>query len=590
MTSLDDITVTNMDDDQINNNDNQQQHINDQDIMVKKLLDFINEDDNVHNDDSIDQQQQRKEDICKKLDFMMETKMKNDTNNNDLIDISTTMNNEDKFDNVNDNDDHHSPKQQQQVDEQTTIIMMNGNANVNGGDEEIIIKNDNDNTPSSSIATTSISSTTTTTNTLSSSSTINALDKITQRKSLDYLKELFNDRERLSLMPLGLFSHTLRLLDQEIQRVRTSLIHIDGCSVDERKPLQLPEPDGAIIQRTTRISIPVDQYPEHNFVGRIIGPRGLTIQELEVDCGCKLYVRGKGSLRNKEKEEKLRGQPNWEHLNDDLHVMIVVEDSINRAEIKLNYARDQIQKLIDSVIMQKDDFKMRQLAELAILNDKFNTKKSSSANHPKNNRHNLMSTTNGGIGHAKNPHLTSSSTTTTTSIPNCLLIDTLSGGSFGGGGQQQTTTTSQTSPQSSLAALFNHPQLIGSTSQYQQPSSIQQPLSSSSQPLYPGQLSSSPVFNLEQTLLNNQHLHLAQLAAQQQQQQHPTNALNQDLFAVMAAAAGLHGYGVGGIGANAAMISDPNLLYNHYQQQQQQRQSRYHPYYHMNIKRKHHTE
>ncbi|OTF78281.1 Held out wings-like protein [Euroglyphus maynei] len=148
-------------------------------------------------------------------------------------------------------------------------------------------------------------------------------------------------------MPIGLFSHALRLLDQEIVRVRTSLIHIDG-SADERQPLELPEPDGAIIQRKTRVSIPVEQYPEHNFVGRIIGPRGLTIQELEVDCGCKLYVRGKGSLRNKEKEEKLRGQPNWEHLNDDLHVMIVVEDSINRAEIKLNYARDQIQKLIDS--------------------------------------------------------------------------------------------------------------------------------------------------------------------------------------------------------------------------------------------------
>ncbi|KPM06239.1 Held out wings-like protein 1 [Sarcoptes scabiei] len=194
-----------------------------------------------------------------------------------------------------------------------------------------------------------------------------------KRKSLDYLKELFQDREKLQVTPLGMFFHVNRLIDQEILRVRASLIHIDG-SAEQRKPLNLPKADGPIVQLDKRIVIPVDKYPEHNFVGRIIGPRGLTIRELEVDCGCKLYIRGRGSLRNKEKEDKCRGLPNWEHLNDDLHVLIIVEDSENRAQIKLDYAVEQINKLIESVILQKDDFKMRQLAELAILNDKFNTK------------------------------------------------------------------------------------------------------------------------------------------------------------------------------------------------------------------------
>ena len=49
----------------------------------------------------------------------------------------------------------------------------------------------------------------------------------------------------------------------------------------------------------------------------------------------------------------------------------MVEDSENRAQIKMDRAVNEINKLLDSVISNKDEFKMRQLAELAILNDKF---------------------------------------------------------------------------------------------------------------------------------------------------------------------------------------------------------------------------
>lgn len=45
-------------------------------------------------------------------------------------------------------------------------------------------------------------------------------------------------------------------------------------------------------------------------------------------------------------EEQNRGKPNWEHLNEDLHVLITVEDSQNRAEIKLKRAVDEVNKLL----------------------------------------------------------------------------------------------------------------------------------------------------------------------------------------------------------------------------------------------------
>ena len=41
--------------------------------------------------------------------------------------------------------------------------------------------------------------------------------------------------------------------------------------------------------------------PQFNFVGRILGPRGMTTKELEQYTGCKIMVRGKGSMRDRGK-------------------------------------------------------------------------------------------------------------------------------------------------------------------------------------------------------------------------------------------------------------------------------------------------
>jgi len=45
-------------------------------------------------------------------------------------------------------------------------------------------------------------------------------------------------------------------------------------------------------------------------------------------------------------EEMNRGKPNWEHLNEDLHVLITVEDAQNRATIRLRKAADEVRKLL----------------------------------------------------------------------------------------------------------------------------------------------------------------------------------------------------------------------------------------------------
>ncbi|XP_006813636.1 KH domain-containing RNA-binding protein qki.L-like [Saccoglossus kowalevskii] len=82
-------------------------------------------------------------------------------------------------------------------------------------------------------------------------------------------------------------------------------------------------------------------------------------------------VRGRGSMRDKKKEEQNRGKPNWEHLNDELHVLIVVEDSKDRAEMKLKRAVEEIRKLLVPAAEGDDPLKKGQLMELAILNGTF---------------------------------------------------------------------------------------------------------------------------------------------------------------------------------------------------------------------------
>ncbi|KAK0178678.1 hypothetical protein PV327_007547 [Microctonus hyperodae] len=109
----------------------------------------------------------------------------------------------------------------------------------------------------------------------------------------------------------------------------------------------------------------------------------MTAKQLEQETGCKIMVRGKGSMRDKKKEEQNRGKPNWEHLTDELHVLLTVEDTENRATLKLARAVEEVKKLLVPVQADgEDELKKRQLMELAIINGTYrdsNTKVAAAA-------------------------------------------------------------------------------------------------------------------------------------------------------------------------------------------------------------------
>ncbi|KAK4720118.1 hypothetical protein R3W88_018456 [Solanum pinnatisectum] len=130
-------------------------------------------------------------------------------------------------------------------------------------------------------------------------------------------------------------------------------------------------PSSFVVKRVLRLDIPVDRYPNFNFVGRLLGPRGNSLKRVEASTGCRVFIRGKGSIKDAEKEESLRGLPGYEHLNEPLHVLLEAELPINIVDVRMKQASQIIEELLRPVEESQDLYKRQQLRELALLNNNF---------------------------------------------------------------------------------------------------------------------------------------------------------------------------------------------------------------------------
>uniref|UniRef100_A0A0K0ECP5 KH domain-containing protein n=1 Tax=Strongyloides stercoralis TaxID=6248 RepID=A0A0K0ECP5_STRER len=157
-----------------------------------------------------------------------------------------------------------------------------------------------------------------------------------------YYKELIKERD--SLKNISIYHKiplTIKILQNEIDKLR-KLFNINYFNY----LFYLPPPQGIIEVKSRKIFIPVDKYPKYNFIGRILGPKGLTAKELEVKTGCKIMIRGKGSIKDKSKEICFIGKPNYQHLNEPLHVLLQIKDTSNRIDRRLDYAEWELKKII----------------------------------------------------------------------------------------------------------------------------------------------------------------------------------------------------------------------------------------------------
>ena len=90
-----------------------------------------------------------------------------------------------------------------------------------------------------------------------------------------------------------------------------------------------------------KVYIPAKEFPEINFIGQLIGPRGNTLKTMETDSGAKISIRGRGSV----KEGKARTDAASNSAQEeDLHCLVMAD-----TEEKVKKAVKLIEKIIETV-------------------------------------------------------------------------------------------------------------------------------------------------------------------------------------------------------------------------------------------------
>ncbi|KAG2017843.1 splicing factor SF1 [Coprinopsis cinerea AmutBmut pab1-1] len=111
-----------------------------------------------------------------------------------------------------------------------------------------------------------------------------------------------------------------------------------------------------------KVYIPVKEFPEINFFGLLVGPRGNSLKKMERESGAKISIRGKGSV----KEGKARPDQFAEDAEEDLHCLVIAD-----SEDKVAACVKMINKVIETAASTpegQNDHKRNQLRELAALN------------------------------------------------------------------------------------------------------------------------------------------------------------------------------------------------------------------------------
>ncbi|KAK4781502.1 hypothetical protein SAY86_015604 [Trapa natans] len=194
-----------------------------------------------------------------------------------------------------------------------------------------------------------------------------------------YLNELFAELQKFNVFKTVL-PHSSRLL---IQAQTPRFIDVSPLTITDSK-MQFPSlvppssaqswpsppgsSSGIIVKKNVRLDVPVDKYPNYNFVGRLLGPRGNSLKRVEARTDCRILIRGCGSIKDPVKEEIMRGKPGYEHLNEPLHILLEAELPAEIIDARLFQARDILLDLLQPVDESQDFYKKQQLRELAMLN------------------------------------------------------------------------------------------------------------------------------------------------------------------------------------------------------------------------------
>ncbi|XP_045505120.1 KH domain-containing, RNA-binding, signal transduction-associated protein 2-like isoform X1 [Colias croceus] len=158
-------------------------------------------------------------------------------------------------------------------------------------------------------------------------------------KAGEYMRELLSEKIKLNNSK---FPVSARLIDQEVVKVQASgrIPNRDTKYLDvfREKPIKV----------TVKVLVPIKEHPKFNFVGKLLGPKGNTMKQLQEETMCKMAILGRGSMRDRQKEEELRNslEPKYAHLTDELHVEISALAPPAEAHARIAYALAEVKKYL----------------------------------------------------------------------------------------------------------------------------------------------------------------------------------------------------------------------------------------------------
>ncbi|SOV12645.1 transcription or splicing factor-like protein, putative [Plasmodium sp. gorilla clade G2] len=159
------------------------------------------------------------------------------------------------------------------------------------------------------------------------------------------------------------------IYDKNGSRINTREARIKNSMIEEHHRLieyLLKHVDGFVapptykpIKKIRKIEIPIDKYPEYNFMGLIIGPRGCNHKRLEAESGAQISIRGKGTLKEGKKTDH---QTEIEAaMPKHVHIAADTEECVEKA-VSL------ITPLLDPFHPLHEEYKRKGLEQLALVN------------------------------------------------------------------------------------------------------------------------------------------------------------------------------------------------------------------------------
>ncbi|KAK2149610.1 hypothetical protein LSH36_444g01043 [Paralvinella palmiformis] len=172
-------------------------------------------------------------------------------------------------------------------------------------------------------------------------------------EKMEYMKTLQNEKVNLNAS----CPNASRLLADEIDRVQTGRDLNKLVELHHAKPMKL----------AVKVLIPVKQFPKFNFVGKLLGPKGNTLKRMQDETGTKMAILGRGSMRDKQKEEELRKEGGkYSHLNEELHVLVEFFGLPTECYSRMAHALNELRVYL--IPDDNDEIRQQQLQEMMYIN------------------------------------------------------------------------------------------------------------------------------------------------------------------------------------------------------------------------------